>query len=172
MKCCKKTYCVFEGRWAATRAFPESITQVKTTSILQASTPRNPWAFTRCCCTRLLMRTRSWGGAACTEWLFPPLGRRRGMAGMMPRPLCISDSQDKRRPPARQSCLSVVTSSPRRFSARSRQNRLFRKRKPVSTYKFGACCPTRPPACAWGGFTPQFVPVLPRSVNLGKRRQG
>lgn len=175
MRHCKKTYLfnqVFEGRWAATGAFPESITPVKTMSILQASTPRNPRAFTHCCRTCLLTQAWGWGGAAGTEWLFPPLGRRGGTAGMTPRPLCVSDSQDKPRPPSGQSCFPVATSSQRRFSAWSWQNRLFHKRKPVSMYKFGACCPTRPPAYVWGGVTPWFVPVLPLSVNLGKRWHG
>lgn len=52
MRRCKKCYLfsqVFADRWAATGAFPESVAQVKTMSILQASTPRNPWAFPRCC---------------------------------------------------------------------------------------------------------------------------
>lgn len=170
MRHCKKRYLfnhIFEDRWAAPEVFLESITQVKTMSIVQASTPRNPWAFTHCCGTHLLTCAWGWRGAPHMVCLFPPPGRGRGTAETVPRPLCVSDLQ-KSQPPSMQTCLSTVTFSQRRFSTWSRQKRLFHERKTVNMYRFGACCPTRPPMCAWGDVIPWLVPILPLSANLGE----
>lgn len=102
------------------------------------------------CSNPLPMHTHIWEGATCTEWLFPPLGRRGGRQGQY-QDLCVSFTVDV--PPSIQGklcvhgeCLTEV------LLCVEPAEQAFHKKKSVNVYKFRACCLTGAPMCSWGGF--------------------